>query len=286
MGPPQRRPKGLARSVSGDQGEAHEDRVLEGRLVLRPSSSPSCSSDSRAWPGVIPSLERWAYDVGREDDLQAAQRARSPSSPSTSSRSPTSGAGRGRARCRRSSIDQLAAAKAKVIGNTMFFFEPQKDPGLVYVEKVLDIYSKAYPRQRSAPTVPGVAPIGGATPAAQESAAARPEVAEIGKILTEASGALEQRRAPGREREEGRQRAGADGVRPVELRAAAGHAPTRRCPSTSRPTSSAPRPTAAARSSTAGQRWFPSSRSGPRRPASGTSPAPSTRTAPCASSRW
>src|ERR1700733_13643518 len=26
-------------------------------------------------------------------------------------------------------VDQLAAAHAKVIGNTVFFFEPQKDPG-------------------------------------------------------------------------------------------------------------------------------------------------------------
>ena len=42
-------------------------------------------------------------------------------------------------------IDQLSAAKAKVIGNTIFFFEPQKDPGLAYVEKALAAYEKAYP---------------------------------------------------------------------------------------------------------------------------------------------
>src|SRR5215213_3786557 len=41
-------------------------------------------------------------------------------------------------------IDQLAAAKVKAVGNTVFFFEPQKDPGLAYVEKMLDIYNKAY----------------------------------------------------------------------------------------------------------------------------------------------
>ena len=33
-------------------------------------------------------------------------------------------------------IDQLAAAKAKVIGYTVFFSEPQRDPGLAYIEKI------------------------------------------------------------------------------------------------------------------------------------------------------
>ena len=75
-------------------------------------------------------------------------------------------------------IDQLAAAKAKVIGNTVIFSEAQKDPGLAYVEKMLEVYNKAYPGAVST-DVQGVAPIGGQTPAAQ---AAQPpgEVAEIG----------------------------------------------------------------------------------------------------------
>jgi len=33
-------------------------------------------------------------------------------------------------------IDMLAAAKTKVIGYTVFFSEPQRDPGLVYIEKI------------------------------------------------------------------------------------------------------------------------------------------------------
>jgi CHASE2 domain-containing sensor protein/tRNA A-37 threonylcarbamoyl transferase component Bud32 len=41
--------------------------------------------------------------------------------------------------------DMLAAAKVKVIGNTVFFFEPQQDPGLVYINKLLELYAKAAP---------------------------------------------------------------------------------------------------------------------------------------------
>ncbi|WP_338848986.1 serine/threonine-protein kinase [Massilia sp. W12] len=41
--------------------------------------------------------------------------------------------------------DQLAAANAKVIVNTSFFFEPQKDAGLTYIDKLLDAYRKQVP---------------------------------------------------------------------------------------------------------------------------------------------
>ena len=40
-------------------------------------------------------------------------------------------------------IDKLAEAKSKVITNTVFFFEPQKDPGLLYVNKLLEVYNKS-----------------------------------------------------------------------------------------------------------------------------------------------
>lgn len=40
-------------------------------------------------------------------------------------------------------IDKLAAAKARVIGNTVFFFEPQIDPGLKYINKLVEISNKA-----------------------------------------------------------------------------------------------------------------------------------------------
>src|SRR5262249_43913263 len=136
--------------------------------------------------GVIPGLERWAYDLGVKttsktpsdkvaiiaiDDQSIANIGRWPWPREVQAKL----------------TDQLVAAKAKVIGNTTFFFEAQKDPGLAYVEKMLDVYNKAYPT--AAPEVPGVAPIGGQTPAAV-GATPPAEVAEIGKLLHEASTTL------------------------------------------------------------------------------------------------
>src|SRR4051812_5377454 len=40
-------------------------------------------------------------------------------------------------------IDQLAAAKAKTIVHTVFFFEPQTDPGLVFIRKIKDALAPA-----------------------------------------------------------------------------------------------------------------------------------------------
>lgn len=37
-------------------------------------------------------------------------------------------------------IDMLAEGKAKVVANTVFFFEPQIDPGYTYVTRLLDLY--------------------------------------------------------------------------------------------------------------------------------------------------
>ena len=42
-------------------------------------------------------------------------------------------------------IDVLVAAKAKVIGHSVFFFEPQQDPGLAYINKLLEMYDKSNP---------------------------------------------------------------------------------------------------------------------------------------------
>ena len=47
--------------------------------------------------------------------------------------------------------DILAGAKAKVISNSAFFFEPQIDPGLVYVNKLMEIYNGT----AGAPGAPG-----------------------------------------------------------------------------------------------------------------------------------
>ena len=73
-------------------------------------------------------------------------------------------------------IDKLTAAKAKVIGNTIFYFEPQQDPGLLYITKLLQLYAKNVP-----PVAEGVttAPV-----------ATNPAVAEFGPILLEAEQAL------------------------------------------------------------------------------------------------
>ncbi|HEX4330961.1 MAG TPA: serine/threonine-protein kinase [Usitatibacter sp.] len=136
--------------------------------------------------GVVPSLERWAYDLGVKstskvpsdkiaiiaiDDQSIANIGRWPWPRAVQAKL----------------IDQLVAAKAKVIGNTVFFFEPEKDAGLAYVEKMLEVYNKAYPA--AAIDVPGVAPIGAQTPAAQ-GVQPPADVAEIGKILNEASVSL------------------------------------------------------------------------------------------------
>lgn len=40
-------------------------------------------------------------------------------------------------------IDGLAAAKAKVIASTVFFAEAQVDPGLTYINKLIDLYGQA-----------------------------------------------------------------------------------------------------------------------------------------------
>jgi serine/threonine-protein kinase len=85
-------------------------------------------------------------------------------------------------------IDQLVGAKASVIGNTVFFFEPQIDPGLAYINKMLELYNKAYPAV-AAQEAPGVSAFAAQTPAAQ-SGVPPGEIAEIGKILREAEGAL------------------------------------------------------------------------------------------------
>jgi serine/threonine-protein kinase len=136
---------------------------------------------------LIPGLERWAYDLG------VRMTSKSPSDKiAVVAIDEQSIANIGRwpwpREVQAKLIDQLAAAKAKVIGNTVFFFEPQKDPGLAYVEKMLAVYDKAWPAE-APQEAPGVGTIGGATPAAQVPQPPA-DVAEIGKILREASVSL------------------------------------------------------------------------------------------------
>jgi serine/threonine-protein kinase len=133
---------------------------------------------------LIPGMERWAYDLGvrmtsKNPSDKIAVIAIDEQSIANIGRWPWP------REVHAKLIDQLAAAKAKVIGNTVFFFEPQIDPGLLYVQQMLELYDKAYPG--AAPQeAPGVGVFGAATPAAQ---VAQPpaEMAEIGKLLREAS---------------------------------------------------------------------------------------------------
>ena len=72
-------------------------------------------------------------------------------------------------------IDKLATAKVKVVGNTVFFFEPQKDPGLLYINKLLEVYARNAP-----PT-----PVEGAKPVT-----VNPLLSEFGPILEDAEQSL------------------------------------------------------------------------------------------------
>ena len=72
-------------------------------------------------------------------------------------------------------IESLANAKAKVIGYTVFFSEPQLDPGLAYVNRLLEAYQRLVP----ANTDPSAPP-----------RAVSPELLQIGATLQEAESAL------------------------------------------------------------------------------------------------
>ena len=115
---------------------------------------------------LIQSLERKAYDLGVQATTRApAERvaviAIDEASIANIGRWPWSREVHARI------VDVLAGAKAKVIVNSTFFFEPQVDPGLGYINKALEVY-------RNIPPTP----------------AAPPGFAEIGGLLTEAEQAL------------------------------------------------------------------------------------------------
>ncbi len=87
--------------------------------------------------------------------------------------------------------DILAGAKAKVIGNSVFFFEAQQDPGLVYVNKLLDMYGKAVPASVSNASANGAATSSSgveATPVSQGQAS--PDLMQFGALLKEAEVSL------------------------------------------------------------------------------------------------
>jgi eukaryotic-like serine/threonine-protein kinase len=99
---------------------------------------------------LIQSLERKAYDLG----VQSASRAPSDriavvaiddASIANIGRWPWSRDVHARM------TDLLAGAKAKVVANTTFFFEPQRDAGLAYVEKLLALQNEMTAQNAAGP---------------------------------------------------------------------------------------------------------------------------------------
>ena len=87
----------------------------------------------------VQSLERWAYDVGvRASDLEPSSRI------AVIGIDDQSIANIGRWPWPRdvhaSMIDLLARSGAKVVGYMSFFFEPQRDPGLQYIDRLIGVY--------------------------------------------------------------------------------------------------------------------------------------------------
>lgn len=86
-------------------------------------------------------------------------------------------------------IDKLAGAKASAIGSTVFFFEPQIDPGLGYINKLIEVYNSKQLASEATPAVPTdptkAAP---AKPLAVNPGGS--DLAQFGSILSEAEAAL------------------------------------------------------------------------------------------------
>ena len=74
--------------------------------------------------------------------------------------------------------DILSAAHAKVIANNTFFFEPQIDPGLTYINKLMEIYNNANQ------------PVAATAPPAKAEASPSAEFVRFGAVLREAEIAL------------------------------------------------------------------------------------------------
>ena len=85
-------------------------------------------------------------------------------------------------------IDKLAEAKAKVIGHTVFFSEPQKDAGLLYINKLIEVYAKHVPPPATDTPVTAGQPA--TAPAPVVPPATNAAMSDIGAILNEAEQAL------------------------------------------------------------------------------------------------
>ena len=73
-------------------------------------------------------------------------------------------------------VDKLAAAKAKVIATTVFYSEPQRDQGLVYINKLIETCGVTLPSVAAVAAPPAVpaAPVAGDAAAAATAAAPAP----------------------------------------------------------------------------------------------------------------
>ncbi len=89
-------------------------------------------------------------------------------------------------------IDKLAGAKASAIGSTVFFFEPQIDPGLQYINKLIEVYNKkaAATEAAAAAAAPADAKAGAAPAKPAMTAAPGNDLAQFGAVLAEAEDAL------------------------------------------------------------------------------------------------
>ncbi|MBI5901356.1 MAG: CHASE2 domain-containing protein [Rhodocyclales bacterium] len=85
-------------------------------------------------------------------------------------------------------VDKLAAAKAKVIATTVFYSEPQRDQGLVYINKLIESCGVTLPAAVTEPA-PAPAPAGDGTAPAPVAAPAPPAASscpQIEALLVEA----------------------------------------------------------------------------------------------------
>ncbi|MBC5763652.1 CHASE2 domain-containing serine/threonine-protein kinase [Ramlibacter albus] len=85
-------------------------------------------------------------------------------------------------------IDKLSEAKAKTIVNTVFFFEPQTDRGLVFIRKIREALGMPAP----VAAAPAAAASGAAAPApAAEAPAAAPQNEALAKLMADAEATLD-----------------------------------------------------------------------------------------------
>ena len=97
---------------------------------------------------AVQSLERWAYDVGvRASDLEPSRRVAvigiDDQSIANIGRWPWS------RDVHAEMIDQLVRSGAKAVGYMSFFFEPQRDPGLQYIDRLIALYQTLPPEEQS-----------------------------------------------------------------------------------------------------------------------------------------